>query len=181
MITDKSLFNAEGLDDRSLEFLIAAIERNNLPGFDYYEFKRAVASLRQMKLDEATAYKSAFATAATLGITKEKLLETASYYRNVLQKEKEQFDRAADNQFATRIIAKQEEVKRLRDQIERHKTEIARLQDEIGGYLNQADQADNGIKAEGEKLSRSKAAFEKTHSAILLQVDQDIENMHKML
>ena len=181
MITTKSLFSADGLDERSLEFLANAIEKNNLPGFDYFEFKRAIVSLIQMKLDEVTAHKSAFTTAATVGVTKDKLIETAGYYKNVVEKEKEQFDKALENQNSTKITARQEEVKRLRDQIERHKTEIARLQDEVAGYLNQIDQAENAVKLEGEKLEKAKAAFEKTHQAVVLQIDKDIENMHKHL
>ncbi|MCB0527901.1 MAG: hypothetical protein H6565_15340 [Lewinellaceae bacterium] len=181
MVTTKSLFSSEGLDDRSLDFLSAAIEKNNLPGFDYFEFKRALHSLAQMNLDEATAHKSAFATAATVGVTKEKLIETAAYYKNVVEKEKAQFDKALESQHATRVTAREEEVKRLRDQIERHKAEIARLQDEVAGYLNQIDQGENAVKLEAEKLEKTHSAFEKTHQAVLLQIDKDIENMHKHL
>lgn len=181
MVTTKSLFAAEGLDERSLEFLVSAIEKNNLPGFDYFEFKRAIVSLLQMKLDEPTAHKSAFATAATVGVTKEKLIETAAYYKNVVEKEREQFDKALENQNVTKITARREETKRLRDQIERHKADIARLQDEIAGYLNQIEQAEAAVKLEGEKLEKAKSAFEKTHQSVVLQIDKDIENMHKHL
>jgi hypothetical protein len=181
MTTTQSLFSAEGIDPRSLEFIAQAIEKNNLPGFDYFEFKRAVTQLAEMKLDEATAHKSAFTTAATLGITKEKLVETAGYYRNVVEKEKEAFSKALENQNATKVAARQQEVSRLRDQIERHKIEIARLQDEIGGYLNQADAADAAVKLESEKLEKTKAAFEKAHQSVLVAIDGDVEKMHKYL
>lgn len=181
MTTTQSLFSAEGVDARSLEFIAQAIEKNNLPGFDYFEFKRAVYQLAAMNLDEATAHKSAFTTAATLGVTKEKLIETAGYYRNIVEKEKEQFNHALDNQTATKVAARQQEVSRLRDQIDRHKTEIARLQDEIAGYLNQADAADASVKLESEKLEKSKTAFEKAHQSVLTTIDQDIELMHKHL
>jgi len=181
MITTHALFAAEGIDNRSLEFIAQAIEKNNLPGFDYFEFKRAVAQLATMNLDEATAHKSAFATAATLGITKEKLIETAGYYRNVVEKEKEHFAQALDHQNNTKVAARQLEVSRLRDQIERHKIEIARLQDEIAGYLNQADAADASIKQESEKLEKSKSAFEKAHQSVLMTIDRDVEQMHKHL
>lgn len=181
MTTTQSLFATEGIDPRSLEFIAQAIERNNLPGFDYFEFKRAVTQLAEMNLDEATAHKSAFATAATLGITKEKLIETAGYYRNIVEKEKEQFNKALDNQTATKVAARQQEVNRLRDQIERHKVEIARLQDEIAGYLNQAEAADTAVKLESEKLEKSKTAFEKAHQSVLMIIDRDVENMHKHL
>lgn len=181
MVTTKSLFSAEGLDDRSLEFLSNAIEKNNLPGFDYFEFKRAVAALLQMKLDEATSYKSAFATAATVGLTKDKLIETAGYYRNVLLKEKEQFDKALESQNSTKVTSREQEIKRLRDQIERHKAEISRLQDEMAGYLNQIDQAESAVKQEAEKLEKTKKSFELTHQSVLLQIDRDVESMHKYL
>ena len=181
MTTTQSLFAAEGIDSRSLEFIVQTIEKNNLPGFDYFEFKRAVAQLATMNLDEATAHKSAFATAATLGITKEKLIETAAYYRNLVEKEKEHFSQALDHQNATKVAGRQQEVSRLRDQIERHKTEIARLQDEIAQYLSQADAADAAIKLESEKLEKSKVAFEKAHQSVLLSIDRDVENMHKHL
>lgn len=181
-MVSKTLFNAEGLDDRSLDFLAAAVEKNNLPGFDYYEFKRAVSSLlSSMSMDEATAFKSAFTTASTLGLTKEKLLETARYYRNIVEKEKEQFAQALEGQNKTKVLAKQDEVKRLRDQVERHKAEIARLQNEVGAYLNQIEQGDAEALREGEKLNKAKSNFESTHQAVLLQMDRDVENIHKYL
>lgn len=181
MVTTKSLFAADGLDERSLEFLSNAIEKNNLPGFDYFEFKRAVMALQQMKLDEPTCYKSAFATAATVGLTKEKLIETAAYYRNVLLKEKEHFDQALQSQNDSRVTNRQQEIKRLRDQIERHKADIQRLQDEMAAYLNQIDQAETAVKTEAEKLEKTRSAFEQTHQSVLLQIDRDVENMHQHL
>ena len=182
MLTTKQLFsNAEGLDDRSLEFLAQAIEKNNLPGFDYYEFKRAIATMMSMGMDEAMAHKGAFTTAATLGITKEKLVDTAGYYRNLVAKEKEHFDQALENQNATKITARQTENQRLRDQIARNKADIQRLQDEMAGYLQQIDQAEVALKNESEKLGKTRSAFEFTHQAIVLQIEKDIENLHKYL
>jgi chromosome segregation ATPase len=140
-----------------------------------------VASLLQMQLDDVTAYKSAFTTAATVGLTKEKLIETASYYKNVVEKEREQFDKALDHQNSTKIVARGDEMKRLRDQIERHKNEIARLQDEMADYLRQIEQAESNMKSETEKLTKAKTAFEKTHQSVVLQIEKDIENMHKYL
>ncbi len=181
MLTTKSLFSSPGLDDRSLEFLTQAIERNNLPGFDYFEFKRAVAQLKEMKMDEPTAYKSAFTTAATMGLTKEKLLETAAYYRDVVEKEQTQFTQALETQNTTKVAGRQTEVARLRDQVERHKTEITRLQDEMAEYLAQVEQAETAAKADAEKLEKAKAAFEKTNKAVLLVIDGDVELIHKHL
>lgn len=181
MLTTKSMFEAEGLDDRSLEFLIQALERSNLPGFDYLEFKRSVAQLKEMNLDESTAYKSAFSTASTMGLTKDKLLETAAYYRNVVEKEQAHFAQALENQNATKVASRQNEVSRLKDQIERHKAEIVRLQEEVAGYILQVEQAETAAKTESEKLEKAKANFEKTNQAVILNIDKDVENIHKLI
>lgn len=179
MITLKTLFQADGLDDRSLEMLTKAIESNDLPGFDYLEFKRAVAALMQMNLDQPTAFKSAFTTAATMGLTKEKLLETAAYYRNIVEKESENFAKALESQQKAKITDREQEVKRLRDQIERHKSEIVRLQNELAQYLDQVANAETAIKADADRLAKTSTAFESAQKAVLLHIDRDIENIHK--
>jgi chromosome segregation ATPase len=182
MLTTKALFSkAEGLDERSLDFLAQAIEKSNLPGFDYYEFKRAVATLESMQLDPATAHKSAFATAATVGVTKEKLLETAGFYINLLVKEKDTFDAALQNQNDSKITSRQTEIQRLRDQIERNKAEITRLQDQMAGYLTEIDQSEASLKLDTEKLAKTKSAFDFTQQAMVLQIENDVELMHKYL
>ena len=181
MTTTKSLFAAEGLDDRSLEFLTNALEAGNLPGFDYFEFKRALVTLRGMEIEEGAAHKSAFATAAIIGLTKEKLVETAGFYRNFLDKEKEKFSAALKNQMAAKVTSREDEIKRLNDQIERHTTEIARLQEEMAAYRLQIEQAGIAMDVEREKITKAGDGFARTHISILTQIDRDIENIHKYL
>lgn len=181
MTTTKSLFAAEGLDDRSLEFLANALEASNLPGFDYFEFKRAVITLKGMEIEESAAHKSAFTTAAIIGLTKDKLVETAGFYRNFLEKEKEKFNVALQNQTAAKVTSREEEIKRLNDQIARHTTEIARLQEEMATYRLQIEQAGTAVTIEREKISKAGDGFDRTHVSILSQIDRDIENIHKYL
>jgi peptidoglycan hydrolase CwlO-like protein len=182
MIHTKELFaDGKTLDDKSLEMLTKVIEENNLPGFDYYEFKRSVAMLKTMSLDEATAHKSAFQTASTMGLTKEKLIETAQYYRNLMDKESAQFMAALETQNKTRVSDKQVDVKRLQDQVSRHEAEVARLQEEIATYKQQVAQTEQNIVTEGEKLNQRKEAFESTLKSIALVIEADIEKMHQYL
>ncbi len=181
MTTTKSLFAADGIDDRSLTFLANALEASNLPGFDYFEFKRALVTLRGMEIEEGAAHKSAFATAATIGLTKEKLVETANYYRNFLDKEKEKFNAALQNQMAAKVTSREEEIQRLTDQIERHKAEISRLQEEMAAYRLQIDQSSTAMQLEKEKITKAGDGFERTHQSVLSQIDRDIENIHKYI
>ncbi|NJK83654.1 MAG: hypothetical protein HC912_07380 [Saprospiraceae bacterium] len=120
-----------GLDERSLQFLIKALERSNLPGFDYIEFKQSVANLIGMNIEEITAYKSVLATAMSMGLTKEKLLKSAYHYQQVLEEERTKFDAALQKQMEQKVGAKLEEVERLKKQIAEYATKIEELEQRI--------------------------------------------------
>lgn len=182
MITTKSLFAAEDLDERSLEFLSQALEQNNLPGFDYLEYKKAISALLSINRgDLASAHQNAFATAAVMGLTKAKLIETAGYYRHLLEKEKVKFNEALETQTQQRLHNKTAEISRLQDQTTRHQAEITRLQEEILGYTDRKKSAESELQQEKEKLEKTHANFEKTHASFLRQLDLDLEQIHQYL
>ncbi len=173
--------NTHGLDEKSVSFLTSALEKNNLPGFDYIEFKQSLAALSAMDMDEIIAYKSAFATASTVGLTKAKLLETAAHYKGILTKEKGQFDQAMQNQVQQKVAGKKEEVEKLKQQIQAHRQKIAQLEDQIGKYQKTVDNADAEINTAKEKIEATKKGFEFTHQSILNQIDKDVENINTYL
>jgi chromosome segregation ATPase len=178
----KNLFGENhGLDEKSIDFISKAIEKANLPGFDYLEFRMAVANLRGMDLDEATAFKSAFATARTMGLTKEKLLETATHYKNVVQKEKEQFDAASAKQQDIKVGANLQQVSELQKEINDNELKIKQLQAEIDtakGKIRSLDFERDGAAA---KIEEAKTKYLFTHQSIFNQMEQDMANIQKYL
>src|SRR5690242_18768533 len=76
--------SAGASDQRIMSALLKALEENNMDGFDFLEFKNSLKALSQMPLDEATKFRSAFATASTMGVTVAKLLDSVDYYKKVL-------------------------------------------------------------------------------------------------
>jgi len=178
----KSIFgDTHGLDNKSVEFLTQALEKNNLPGFDYLEFKLSLGRLAQIGVAEETAYKSAYATASTVGLTKDKLVATAKHYREVLVKEKEQFDLALNNQLQKRVNSKRQEVEKLKAQIEAWQQQIEKLEAQIAKSQGTIDDADNNIATEMNKIQDTKGNFEHTHQTILNQIDHDLQNILKYL
>ena len=178
----KALFNAgKGLDERSVSSLTKALEKNNLEGFDYIEFKQSLGRLRAMDMDEATAYKSAFVTASTVGLTKEKLLSTAEHYKKVLFKEKQQFDEALQKQMEQRVESKRSEVEKMKKQVEEYKAKIKQLEEKIAKAQSTIDHADEHIQAARDKIESTKDAFEDTLRSILEEIDQDIQNINNLL
>jgi peptidoglycan hydrolase CwlO-like protein len=177
----KSLFQSYGLDEKSVDFLTKALERNNQPGFDYLEYKQSLVALAKMNMDEATAFKSAFATAATMGLTKDKLLSAADFYKGVLNSEKQQFDKALQNQLQNNVHSKQEEVKKLQVQIEEHRAQIKELEAQIVKNQGVIDRADEDIRSSKEKIETTRELFETTLRGILGDIDKDMNNIKQYL
>ena len=178
----KQLFgDVHGLDEKSLESLTNALEKNNLPGFDYIEFKQALGTLAQMNMDESTAFRSAFATASTMGLTKEKLLKTADHYKGILNSEKKQFDATLQKQMQQRVQSKREEVAKLQKQVEEYQTKIAEMQKKIAEYQDVIEHADEDIKLTTEKIEEVQKHFEFTYQSIVNEIEKDVQNITQYL
>lgn len=178
----KALFGKHhALDEKSIDFLTNALEKNNLPGFDYIEFKQSLGALEDLNMDESTAIRSAFATASTVGLTKDKLLKTAEHYKQVLSNEKRQFDAALEKQIQQRVKSKEEEIERLKKQVEEYKKKIVELEEKIARSQATIDHADEDINAAKEKILGTKENFEFTWQSVINEIDRDVENINKYL
>ena len=172
----------EGLDAKSVDFLIHALESNNLPGFDYIEFKGSLANLAQMvQLDEATRVKSAFAAASAVGLDKAKLLASADHYKRILNNEREKFNAALQKQVEQRILTKKMEIEKLRKQIADYQAKIKELEAKIQQDLSAISQNDDLIQESMAKIESTKDGFESTVSALLSEIDRDIQQIQLYL
>ena len=55
--------------DKFIEILHQVLEKNNQPGFDYLEYKKAVQSVAKLqKMDEENQFKTAFAAAQVMNV-----------------------------------------------------------------------------------------------------------------
>ena len=169
------------LDKKSVSFLLKAIEENNLPGFDYLEFKLALNGLKEMNMDATTAIKSAFTTGSTVGLTKSKLINSAEHYKKVLMQEKQQFDNALQNQMAQRVHGKKEQKEKLTNKIRSYKAKIAELEAEILKYQDKLNNADNEINAAKSKIEDTQEKFENTFRDFVSQIDGDIQKLKDVL
>lgn len=179
----KSFFQTQhGLDAKSVEFLIHALEKSNLPGFDYIEFKQSLAALAQMvQLDEDTRFKSAYATASAMGLDKSKLLSSADHYKRILTNEHAQFNAAVQKQVEQRVYSKKQEVEKMRKQIEEFQAKIKELESKIQQTHSTIAQQDDFIQREMEKIESTKDGFELTVTTILDEIDRDIQKIQMYL
>lgn len=174
----------EGLDEqdsKSLDYLSKAIVANNLPGFDYLEYKQAIYTLKGMQFDEDTAYKSAFATAATIGLTKDKLVKSAQHYQTVLEKEKAQFDDALRKQMSQRVAIREQQKTKLTEKIAEYETKIRDLKLKIKEFQKKVEIAEDEISSAESRIQDTKGKFDAAYKAFTKSIQMDIELISNIL
>ncbi len=163
------------------DILFGALEKNNLPGVDYLEYKQSLQSLEKMAMEEKVRYQSAFAMAQAMGATPPKLIETASHYLDVLKGEEAKFEQALANQETAKVEGRKnrinqleaaaqkkvEQIKQLTGEVKKHQVEMEKLRQEIGQATTNMETTKNNFIA--------------SYNTLVAQILKDVENMKKYL
>jgi uncharacterized protein (DUF3084 family) len=169
------------MNDKFTDILLTALEKNNQPGFDYFEFKESLKNLSKMPLDEKTRYQSAYAMAQTMGVTPATLIESAKYYQQVLATEEAKFSEAHLAQRNKLIGSREEEIKNLDSSIQHKAEQIKQLTQEIEEARNRSTSMRDEISQNTTKIEQTKADFEATFVAVMQQIQQDVGKIQEYL
>ncbi len=180
-LTPKSTADAGKASKAITETLLKAIEANNQSGFDYFEYKSALKSMEKMPMDEPTKFRSSFATASTLGVTMNKLVDSANFYLKVLANEETKFVSAAEQQFKNNIDNKLEEIELLKRVVASKNEQIKKLTDEINGHHGKLEGLNQHITDSKGKIEQTKSSFAIAYMNIKDQIEADIDKMKKYL
>jgi len=176
----KKLFpQAEEANDKLYRTLLKAIGDSHIKEFDYLKFKQSVTNMLEMQMDEGTSIKSAFATASTMGLTKDKLLKTAFHYQTALTKEKEKFAVALKNRIAKDIDGRRLDAKKFSKEIKSHEEKIAKLQKEIELYQKKVDSVEADVQKATEKINATRESFKVTFDSLYEQLEKDVNNIEE--
>jgi hypothetical protein len=176
---DPSSLNGQPADQKFIDILFNAIEKANIDGFDYLEFKESLVSLSKVNMDETTRYKSALAMASTMNATPQKLVESANHYLSVLKNESDKFSEAVNNQkkkidtdqtqgianLKTSVSTKQQTILKLQQEIETEKAQLLKMESEISENIN--------------KVEETAAKFNKAYVLVSDQIVSDIKNINQ--
>ena len=166
----------EALNEKMYTTLLESLVSHQQQGFDYLKFKVAVQSLRDMGMDTETSIKSAFATAATIGFTKDSLAKSLQEYKVVLEQERKKFAQAMKNQIANNVDAKRLEYESLQSKLEENQRMIEKLISEneiiksnLTNWQAEIDQAQS-------RIENTRDDFKKTYDYIqsLIETDEDL-------
>jgi uncharacterized protein (DUF3084 family) len=169
------------LNDKFMDILMGAIEKNNQEGFDYFEFKQSLRNLAKMSLDETTRYQSAYAMAQTMGVTPAKLVDSAKFYISVLSSEQSKFAEAHAQQRSRLIGNREEEVKNHESMMQQKAEQIKQLTQQIEEHRQKSQQIRSEINESTVKIETTKADFDVTFANVVGQIQEDVSKIQNYL
>lgn len=177
----KLMGDTSALDKRSSDALVKALKDNHIAEFDYLKFIHSVDTLTGMNIDEDTAYKSAFATAKTMGFTKEAFRKTTRHYLTVLSAQRESFADALKRQRTDKLSNQSDRNEAIKKKVEAHKAKIKKLQEEIVTYEKQLLEFDSTLEKERVKLEKVTKGFVESYEHFEKKIKSDLELFEKYL
>lgn len=168
-------------NQKFVDILLKAVEKSNLDGFDYLEFKSSLQSLSGMEMDDNTRYKSAMAMAKTMGATPEKLVSTAQHYLKTLNEEKSKFQTALKGQKAKQVTGKEKSITDTAKLIEQKKKQIEVLKKEIEVSTKKMEAMKAEINQSVTKVQSTSDNFHYAYKIVTGQILSDVENIKKHL
>lgn len=179
--TSSTQAESGSVNDRFVNVLAAALERNNQAGFDYFEFRQSLINLAKMPMDEQTRFHSAYAMAQTMGATADKLVSSAQFYLGVLNTEQAHFSEAHAQQKNKLVGDRQQEKQQLEAEIQKKSELMAQLSREIEQHKQQRDQIEQDIATNSIKIESTKADFEVTFASVVSQIQTDMAKIQQYL
>lgn len=167
--------------DKFIEILHQVLEKNNQPGFDYLEYKKAVQSVAKLQKDEENQFKTAFAAAQAMNVQPSSLTESAKKYLSLLQVEETNFNQSANQFLANQVSNKENEAKSIQNSIQSKREQIENLKKELEVSEKRLVSLKSEIESAKEKVDSNIANFKASYTTVIDQIKSDIQKMDTYL
>jgi len=167
--------------EKFVDKLLKAIEKNNLDGFEYLEFKQSLQSLNNVSMDEKTRFQSAMAMAKTMGATEDKIINAAQHYLNILKSEQEKFEVAFKAQETKQVSQREQTIVKAEKSIKEKQAQIETLKKEIEVLNKQLESTKKDTNQAAAKVQSTKDGFYSAYHTVVNQIKADITAMQTHL
>ncbi len=156
-------------------------DQANFPGPDYYEFWKMSETLEVHIKDEKARLSATYASLAIQGLTKEKLVETATKYKELIDLDKLTFEKAIHDKAEKEIGVKRKDLQQLEQVVAKNAEMIQKLTKEISDAQVSMSGLKKTITEEESKLARNKQGYALACEAMTRKISDDITKIQTTL
>ncbi len=164
-----------------VEKLLDAIDSQDMEGFDYVEYKRSLKAMDALPMDEATKFRSAFATASTVGASLDKLLASVQYYLDILERQRSNFEAVVQRELDAKVAGREAELASIEREIATKSAEIQRLQADIDTQRSKSSELSAAVEESKVKILTTKTEFAASLDYVKTLFQRDAEKMQQYL
>lgn len=171
------------VDRKFVDHFVDLLEKANLPGPDYFEYKQALKSMEGLGLPEDKQFQAAWASFKAMGGVKDTsiLTTSAGQYLSILDKDRTAFLKDVEKAINERVGALQQEHKKLEESNIAINQQLTDLQKKIEDNKNRLGQIAGEITEQSAKINLNKDSFELTYNSFVEQIKSDLEQITKHL
>lgn len=171
------------VDRKFVEHFVGLLEKANLPGPDYFEYKQALQSMEGLGLGEDKQFQAAWASFKAMGGAKDPtvLKSSADQYLAILDKDRTSFLKDVEKAITDRVGSLQQEHKKLEESNIAFAQEMAALQKKIDENKNRLGQIAGEVTEQTTKINLNKDSFDVTYMSFVKQINSDLNKINKYL
>jgi methyl-accepting chemotaxis protein len=182
-----STINAAGtaeVDRKFVEHFVELLEKANLPGPDYFEFKQALKSMDGLGLSEEKQYQASWASfrAMSGGVKDTTLLtSSAAQYVSVLDRDRGSFLKDVEKAISDRVGSLNQELNRLQEDNKNFAKQIVELQEKINANNDRLEKINGDIQEQSAKINDNRDSYDITYHSMVEQINSDVAKIKKYL
>lgn len=160
--------------DEFNQYLAKIMDDANLPGPDYYEFSKAMDTLRSSPLTEEQKYATIYAAFGAQGVTPQGLVDAAQKYIAILGQKK-------SSEFDTSVQSAELAIKNREESIRIFGEENVKLSSQIADNAKRIAELTEEMSRMKTKVEVKKTTFNMSYQNFINKIMGDIENIKKYL
>lgn len=181
------VINAAGtaeVNRKFVEHFVELLEKANLPGPDYFEYKQALKSMDGLGLSEEKQFQASWASfrAMSGGVRDTALLTTsASQYVGVLDRDRASFLKDVEKAISDRVGSLNKELGTLQEDSKAYAKQIVELQEKINVNNGRLEKINGDIQEQSAKINDNRDSYDITYHSMVEQINSDLAKIKKYL
>lgn len=162
-----------GFNQEIYDKIMTVLEKNNIDGFDYYEFRQSIANASAMPLPEPDKFRTIFAMAQPFGVSKDKLLASIDFYLSKLDEHRTGFQGYIQSLRDQEVVAREQKQALNQQQIQQKSDMIRQLTDEINLLTQDNATLATEVYTQTSQINAKEQSFSTTFEVVIKQLNDD--------